>query len=142
MRCRMASTAGVLRGLATNTCVSQAAHLEHMEGFQLNVATAVTQRVHDALQICGAGHKAHHGGIVRAVHQNLAQELERLAPRYVVVRVQQLHVHAKEGVVALLQKLSSHGAVQHQRIAQVLEGVAGDAKGRRFNVHGPLGQSA
>ncbi len=52
-----------------------AARLEHVEGLELDGARAVLEQDHHELQVAHVAHVAHHDFDVRAVQQELAQQL-------------------------------------------------------------------
>ena len=64
-------------------------YLEHVEGLELNVLALVAEEIHHHLEIRLACDIPGHHVEVRTVEQDLAEELERLALRDVIVREDQ-----------------------------------------------------
>jgi hypothetical protein len=109
-----------LFGLATNTLKKQAhftrkhkkkarkgacsGYFKNVKGFELNIATLLAQHVHHELEIVRIAYVPGHDGEVVAIEQELAEQLQRLSPRHVVVREQQLLVLTEELVVVLFEK--------------------------------------
>lgn len=59
-------------------------HLENVEGFKLNVPTAIPEHVHHHFKIPLVGNVACHDVVVCAVEQNFAEQFERLTLGHVV----------------------------------------------------------
>ena len=81
-----------------------------------------------------------HDGEVCAVQEQLREQLERLAFRHILVRVDEAHVGAKEAFVLLGQEGRHERLVAREQVAK-LPGTAHRTHGLGRAAHQPFGQS-
>lgn len=111
-----------------------AAHLEAVERLEADLLLAALQQVHHQLQVVLAGDVAVHDGEVVPVQQQLAQQLQRLALRHVVLRLEQLGVLGEEVVEVCLEELGDDGLVAREQVLQRRERVRADVERRALHV--------
>lgn len=68
------------------------------------------------------------------IEQQLAEQLQALPPRDVVLRVEQVLVVAEHFVVVLLEEFGAQQFVPGQQLFERGEGIGGDVKGGHFDV--------
>uniref|UniRef100_A0AAG5CUF7 Uncharacterized protein n=1 Tax=Anopheles atroparvus TaxID=41427 RepID=A0AAG5CUF7_ANOAO len=109
-------------------------HLEDVERFELDVARLLLQHVHHQLQIIRIGDVLRHDREVVAIEQQLAQQLQALSPRHVVLRVQQLLVVVEHLVVVLLEKLRAQDLVAGKQLPERRKCIRRDIERRHLDV--------
>ena len=109
-------------------------YFKNMKGLELNIATLLTQHVHHELEIVGIADVSGHDSEVVSVEKQLAEQLERLPPCDVVVRMEQLLVVLEEDVVVLLEEGGTQRLVLGEQVAEREERVRSDVERRQLHV--------
>ncbi|GMT31805.1 hypothetical protein PFISCL1PPCAC_23102, partial [Pristionchus fissidentatus] len=109
-------------------------HLKDVEGLELDALALLLEEVHHQLEVVRVRDVPSHDVEVVAVEQQLAQQLQTLPPRHVVLAVEQLLVVDEEGVVVRVEELGRHRLVLRNQYLKCREGVAGDVEAAHLDV--------
>jgi hypothetical protein len=114
--------------------VNAESYFKNVKCFKLNISTLFPQHIHHELEIFWVTNVPGHHRKIVPIQQQLTEKLQRLPPRHIVIRVQQLLIVLKKLVVIGFKETGDQCLMSIEKISKCQEGIGGDVERRKLNV--------